>query len=242
MTILQPKQTLIFEGDSMTRRSVAPCADNWPLVPMNNWNPSWADLVEEWIFAHRPDLQIKCRQTAIGGSSIIDLDHRYEEQVKPHRPAWIFLTLGSNDCNACDIPVKVFRERFATYVSRAQTDSGARFFYAGGFLPMPGLVREEIRRIERCQDHYETARGVVRASGGLAPEIAGPLKHKAEQHFAASTYHTFYSDGVHLNALGNHVLAALLLEALGVFRVSGESSTSHLPTIRNSEYDTNQTS
>jgi lysophospholipase L1-like esterase len=116
MSILKPKQTLVFEGDSLTRRSMAPSADNWPLLRLNNWHHSWADLVEEWIFAHRPDLQIKCRQSAIGGSSIINLEERYEAQVKPHRPAWILLTLGSNDRNARNIPVAEFRERFATCV------------------------------------------------------------------------------------------------------------------------------
>lgn len=61
------------------------------------------------------------------------------------------------------------------------------------------------------------AADVVRASGDLAPEIAKPFKEKAEQHFAASTYHNFYADGSHLNALGNHVLAGLVLEHLGLF-------------------------
>ena len=38
--ILQPDQTLVFEGDSLTRRAMTPSADNWPLLRMNNWHRS----------------------------------------------------------------------------------------------------------------------------------------------------------------------------------------------------------
>ena len=201
----------------MTRRSMPPSADTWPLLRMNNWDHSWADMVEEWIFAHRPDLQIKCRQAAIGGSTITDLENRYEPQVKPHRPAWILFTLGTNDFSR-GIPVGDFRARLTAYIETAQRDCGTRFFYAGGYLPMPTLDAANVERVLNANGHYQAAREVVRASGGLAPEIGPMMKQKAELHYAASTFHSFYSDGTHFNSLGNHVLAGLVLEQLGIFQ------------------------
>jgi lysophospholipase L1-like esterase len=200
----------------MTRRNIPPSADIWPLLRLNNWHRSWADLVEEWIFAHRPDLQIKCRQAAVGGSTIADLEARYEVQVKPHRPSWILFTLGTNDYSR-GIPLDDFRARLIDYIQTAQRDSGARFFYTGGFLTMPGLPALEVPKITGAQPYFQAVRDVVCASGGIAPEIGEIMKEKAEQHFAASPYHTFYSDGSHFAPLGNHVLAGIVLEHLHIF-------------------------
>ena len=134
--ILQPDQTLVFEGDSLTRRAMNHSADNWPLLRMNNWHRSCAELVEEWLFAHRPDLRLKARHAAIGGSNIHDLHARYETQVKPHSPSWIIFTLGTNDCV---IGLDVFEAELSRYLDTARGESGSRFLYVGGFEAMPGL-------------------------------------------------------------------------------------------------------
>lgn len=215
-SILEARQTLVFEGDSMTRRSMSPSADNWPLLRLNNWHRSYAELAEEWIFAHRPDLDIKARHAAIGGSVVPDLLGRYETQVKPHKPAWIIFTIGGNDC-ARGFTLDQFADGLSRYLEMAQRDAGTRFLYAGGFQPMPGLAAEAVDWVVKAQPFFATARRLVSQAGGLAPDIGAALRAKAEQHFAQSSYHTYYGDGVHLNALGNHVLAGLVLEALGVF-------------------------
>lgn len=214
--LLQPDSILVFEGDSLTRRDMLPSADDWPLLRMNNWHRSYAELTDEWIFAHRPDLRIKCRHAAIGGSSIEELHARYESQIKPHRPAWIVFTLGTND-SARQIPLVTFESELARYLSTVARDAGTRCLYVGGLQPMPGLDAENISAISRSQPYSKSAARLVREAGGLAPEIGEALRIKAEQHYAASPFHTFYADGLHFNALGNRVIAGLVLEALGVF-------------------------
>ena len=228
--LLLPGQVMVFEGDSLTRRSMPPSMDNWPLLRMNQWDRSWADLVEEWVFAHRPDLQIKCRHAAVGGSTITGMESRYESCVKLHRPSWILFTLGTNDCTQ-KIGVKNFRNRLAAYIQTAHSDSAARFLYAGGFLPMPGLTAADVEKVNQAREYYDAAREAVIASGGIAVDVGLAMQKKAELHFAASTYHSFYADGTHLNALGNHVLAGLVMEMLGVFAYSsfGPDSPSKHP-------------
>jgi len=216
-TILQPDQILVFEGDSLTRRAMHPSADNWPLLRMNNWHRSYAELVEEWLFAHRPDLRLKARHAAIGGSTIRDLHARYEIQVKPHSPSWIIFTLGTNDCGT---PLDDFEAELARYLDTARRSSGSRFLYVGGFEPMPGLGEAETRHLVEARLYYDTARRLVPAFGGLAPDFGAALRAKAELHFSQSPFHSYYGDGLHLSALGNHVLAGLVLEALGVFGAS----------------------
>lgn len=215
-TLLSPDGVIVFEGDSLTRRDMPPSTDDWPLLRMNNWHRSYAELADEWLFALRPDLRIKCRHSAIGGSSIEELHQRYETQTKPHRPAWIVFTLGTND-GARQIPLATFERELSRYLATAARDAGTRCLYVGGFQPMPGLDSENVANLIRNQPYYESASRLVREAGGLAPEIGQSLLIKAEQHYATSTFHTYYADGLHFNALGNHVIAGLVLEALGVF-------------------------
>lgn len=214
--LLQPGQVLLFEGDSLSRRAMGASVNNWPLLRMNNWHRSWADLLEEWIFAHRPELEIRCHHVAIGGSTIADLEARYKTQVSPCLPSWIFLTLGTNDFIR-GIGVDDFRSRLTTYIRTAQSEHGTRFFYLGGFLPMPGLPESETEVVEKLQGHFQAAREAVLASGGIAPDLGPLMKEKADRHFASSHFHSYYGDGLHFNALGNHVLAGLVMEELGLF-------------------------
>lgn len=218
---------LVFEGDSMTRRAVAPMASNWPLLRMNQWNHSWADIVSEWLFAMLPELNLKTLNGAIGGSTVDQVTERYATNVAPRKPAWIFLTLGTNDARV-QMPLAGFREKLAAYIGRAAEDAGTRCFFVGGFPPLPGLADDQLERLRRAQDYFSAAREVVAASGGLAPDLGPSLRAKAESHYAASVMHAYYADGVHYNALGNTVLAGLVLERLGAVFAS---SLTHIPTL-----------
>ena len=198
----------------MSRRSMLPSLDTWAFLRMNNWHHSYGEIAEEWLLANLPELQIRCRHAAVGGSTLEGMIARYETQVKPCEPRCIVFTIGGNDYSR-QVPLDEFEGRLRDYIARAQRDSGARFLYAGGFRVMPGLGSAETAKIEGCQPYFELARRVVRESGGIDCDMGADLAEKAAALHALSPYHTFYSDGVHLNALGNHVLAGLVLKHLG---------------------------
>lgn len=215
--LLKAGQVIIFEGDSLTRRSTPPSADIWPLLRMNNWHHSYAEIVEDWLFSNLPALNLKARHCAIGGSTIDDLLVRYETHVKPNHPDWIIFTLGTNDSRR--MPLEAFREKLTAYVQTAQRDANTRFFFCGGFLPMPGLSSDEAARNADIQPFYNAAREVILASGGLAPLIGHAFLAKAQAlHAQCPEFHSVYGDGIHLNALGNNVLAGLVLQALGAYQ------------------------
>lgn len=92
-----PKQTIVFEGDSLTSRMMGPNREGWPLLYMNNWDKTWADEVARFLFAWRPDLGLKCHQCAIGGSSCRELTERFDRFVLPYKPDWVLMTMGGND-------------------------------------------------------------------------------------------------------------------------------------------------
>lgn len=214
--LLKPNDILVFEGDSLTRRQVPPCIDTWPLARIQGWDHSYSELVDEWLFVNLPALRLKSRHAAIGGSPMSAVADRYETQVKPQKPNWIVLTIGSNDA-VRGVNLDAFAQCLTGYIQTAKRDSGARFIYAGGFLPMPGLTDEGKAKLELCQPFYEAARRVVRDSGGIAPPMGKAMLRQAEALYAWSTFNTFYADGVHLNALGNRVLASLVLQAMGAY-------------------------
>ena len=215
MPLLTPKSTLVFEGGSMTRRSTGPSLDTWAFLRMNNWHHSYTEIIEEWLLANLPELQIRTRHSAVGGSTMANMFARYETQVKPCEPDWIVFTIGGNDYSR-EVPLAEFEGQLREYITRAANDHGTRFFYAGGFRAMPGLGEAETRKIEDCRPYFDLVRRVVRESGGLACNMGIALKEKADALYQLSSHHTFYSDGVHLNALANHVLAGLVLKHLGV--------------------------
>ena len=212
--LLAPQSTLVFEGDSMTRRSTGPSLDTWAFLRMNNWHHSYSEIVEEWLLANLPELRIKVRHAAVGGSTMEGMLARYEAQVKPCRPSCVVFSIGGNDCS-CEVPLDKFEAQLRAYIAQAVADSGTRFLYAGGFPAMPGLGAIETEKIARSQPYFEIARRVVRESDGITDDMGAAMKEKADVLYELSSHHTFYSDGAHLNALGNHVLAGLALRQLG---------------------------
>jgi lysophospholipase L1-like esterase len=201
-----------------------PCADTWPLARFNGWDHSYGEMVEEWLFVNLPSLRLKARHAAIGGSLMTAIADRYDTCVKPAKPNWVIITSGSNDA-ARGVPLQSFADTLTRYIEVAQRDSGARFLYAGGFLPMPGVTEEGRQKLEKCQPYFDAARRAIQASGGLTPPMGPAMLRRAEELYALSPFNTFYADGVHLNGLGNRVLASLVLEALGAYKVLCPSPT-----------------
>lgn len=84
---------------------------------------------------------------------------------------------------------------------------------------MPGATDEVRVSLEKAEPYYEATRRVIRASGGLTPPIGCAMLRQAEALFSLSSYHTFYADNTHLNALGHQVLASVVLRALGAYQL-----------------------
>src|SRR5512146_2150541 len=112
--LLRVGQTVVFEGDSLTSRRTPPCLDDWPYLRLSNWQRTYAEEVAEWLFCNRPDLRLTFHTAAVGGSSCVELRERYEQRVKPLRPAWVILTLGGND-SARKVPLGEFRRTLDEY-------------------------------------------------------------------------------------------------------------------------------
>jgi lysophospholipase L1-like esterase len=213
--LLKPGHSLVFEGDSLTSRRTPPNLDTWPFLRLMNWHWTWAEFASELLFCWRPDLKLQFHISAVGGSNCRDLAARYERTVRPHRPAWVLLTLGANDANQ-GIPLAEFTRTLARYVRRVKEESGGRVAFIAGFRPCPHCPDEKRGSYAKRRRYYAALRRVARAEGALYVDAGAALRTKAELLYRQSEWHTVYSDGGHFNAVGNMIIAGEVLRALGV--------------------------
>jgi lysophospholipase L1-like esterase len=215
MVQVKQGQTLLFEGDSMTSRLAPPAHDNWPFLRLMHWHRSYADIMQEWLFCNRPELDLKFRNSAVGGSSAGQILARFDAVVPVVRPDWIIMTTAHNDA-AREIPLPQFREELTTYATRARDLCGARLFIVGGFAPCPGSPADHVERWPRLGGYYGVAREVAEAQQGAWLDLSEPLLAKTQALHRQCELHTIYSDGVHYNEVGNQIVAFLILEAMGL--------------------------
>jgi lysophospholipase L1-like esterase len=213
--LLKPGQTIVFEGDSLTSRRMPPNLDTWPFLRLMNWHGSWADVISELLFCWRPDLNLKFRTAAVGGSSCRNLTERFERVVLPHRPDWVLLTLGGND-SAQQIPLTEFREKMTTYVRRVKKECSGRVAFISGFQPAPLYPKEKANLNARRQRYHRALKNIASREGALYIDAGTALKTRAQLLYRQSEYHTIYSDGGHFNAVGNIIIAGEVLRALHV--------------------------
>lgn len=216
--LLQPGDAIVFDGDSLTSRRLRPNLDTWPYLRLMNWDGSYADRVADWLFCNRPDLRLTFHQAAIGGSIASECLARYEVSVKPHKPAWVVMTISTNDHNR-HVPLKEFEAALTEYARRLKQDSGGRMMILGGFKPFPFLAVNKPEFRERST-YYRALQKIMRQQDGLYVDVGTPLFQKAQQLYKLWPGHTLYSDGCHLNAVGNEILTAQVLQALGVLTLT----------------------
>lgn len=209
-----PHATIVFEGDSQTNRRMRPSLDNWAFLRLSNWDRSYADIVAEWVFCVKPELQWHFHNAGVGGSNVRDIDARYAEMVAPWKPALIILTIGNNDPHQ-GVGLDEFQKHLTNYTVRAAGDFGARILYLG-------LQHGDVLDRPEANDHRQpglsyqnAARDIVLANGGIFIDGGQALERKGRELRAQHPLHTIYSDGSHLNAVGIHILASEILHALG---------------------------
>ncbi len=212
---------VLFEGDSITSRKMKPAYDDWPYLRLMYWDRTYADVVQEWLFCNRPDLHLKFRNSAVGGSAMSDVASRYEATVAALRPSWIILTTGHND-SAREVPLDVFAKQVEEYAFRAKALCHARVMIVGGLAPCPiPEIHKPSAHHLRSPEYYRVARAAVEKHGGAYVDVGQQLFAKAGELYRECDLHTIYSDGGHLNEVGNQIVATEVLVALGAMEIPG---------------------
>lgn len=216
--LLKPQQSIVFEGDSLTSRRTPPALDTWPYLRLNNWHITYAERLSDWLFCNLPELRLRFCTSAVGGSTIRDVLRRYPTSIKPARPDWLIMTLGSNDC-AQQIPLDEFTKAFDDLCRQVQTDSGGRVVWIcarpSGAYDTPDKNRIPYaayrQTIEQTLDRYV----------GLVIDAAPVLAAKESALKQSWEHHTIYTGpDAHLNIIAAEIISTLILQKLGVITVN----------------------
>ncbi|WP_269538856.1 SGNH/GDSL hydrolase family protein [Cerasicoccus fimbriatus] len=215
MITLRPEQTIVFDGDSLTALRSSPTMDQWPWLKISNNHRSWADVFSELIFAWRPDLGLNFRTAAVGGSTCIDLEQRFDATIAKIRPDWVFMTLGSNDA-AQSIPLERFESTLRNYAERL-SDWGGQLVFLHNFKSCAGASEEAIRKESLRVPYYEAEAQLAEERPNVhLIDVGEALRTKAEALHAQYNGHSVYSDGLHFSHLGAIIIAGEVLKACGI--------------------------
>jgi lysophospholipase L1-like esterase len=90
-TSLQPYQTLLFIGDSITD-----CGRNQSDVPLG---VGYVRMFSDLLTIREPAKRVRIINRGIGGHTVEDLRSRWSDHVLAHRPDWLVIKIGINDIN-----------------------------------------------------------------------------------------------------------------------------------------------
>lgn len=212
--------TVLFEGDSLTGFRVPPCLDTWAWQRLSNAHIGYPERVGDWLFCNRPDLRLTVRNGAVGGSIMADVMTRFAAVTGALKPGLVVMTIGGNDM-ARGVPLATFREQVGEYCSRLAA-AGGRVIYLGNPAACHGAAPDLAERRAKAQPYYRSAAELVTAAGGLAVDLGPILLHRTEALRTQYDGHTIYHDGGHFNAVGNEILAGIVLRAMGLVVTPGD--------------------
>ena len=208
--LFQPNDRVLFEGDSLTDG----LKNNYGR--QMGWDKTWAHRVDEWLFTQRPELNLECKNLAVGGSSTRTLPERTKADAS-FKPTVVFLTMGTNDA-IIGIPLEEFRRNLDTWCA-AMKDAGTReIVLVGGFTACPNADNETRAILEKCVPYWQAGREVVESHGGRYLDAGPYMLARATALDKRWKHHAVYSHGVHYNALGNELIAGAVLTQLGFWK------------------------
>lgn len=209
-TFLQTNDRILFEGDSLTDGLKNNCGR------LMAWDKTWAHRVDEWLFVHRPALNLECKNLAVGGSSAKTMLARVNAAAA-FKPTVAMVTIGINDA-IMRVPVADFQTNFAAWCDHL-TNAGCRcIVFVAGFRPCPNVDEETRAIFARAEPYWRAGREVVAAHGGIYVDAGAYMLPRAEALDRRWKDHTVYSSGVHYNALGNELIAGAVLTRLGFWQ------------------------
>lgn len=205
--VFQPGQRLVFIGDSITdagRRKEA--------APFGN---GYVHLARAFLIARYPALGLDIVNQGIGGNTIRDLDHRWEQDVIQVQPDWLSIKIGINDVwrQVQRVPDQAvsLEEYAATYerlLRRTREATQARLILMEPYViesdradPFRATIDRYLPVIHRLAHDYDA--------------IVVPTQAAFDEALAAQPSAYWAPDRVHPRAPGHAVIARAFLQKVG---------------------------
>jgi lysophospholipase L1-like esterase len=207
-----PGERIVFLGDSITKQGAA--------------EGGYVTLVARGIVAALPEAGVEVIGAGIGGNKVPDLERRLDGDVLAKKPTTVVVYIGINDVwhsqRGEGTPRDVFEKGLRSLVARIRA-AGARVI-----LCTPSVIGEKAAGTNPLDAMLDDYAGVTRRVAGDLRTGVVDLRRAFAAHLAAhnrddANTGLLTTDGVHLNAAGNRLVADRMLEALGVAAVGQEA-------------------
>ena len=188
-------------------------------------------LLERYLSALDPTRRIEVVNAGVGGHKSTDMAARFTRDVLDRKPDLVTISVGINDVwhafrdfqagrnhpagnLPAGVPLPVYRTKLQTMIEAARA-AGIRVV-----LVSPTVIYEDLDGPEnaRLLTYVRAIRNLARRYGVTFVDVNTPFRQviRAYQQRGGRGANLLTTDGVHLNAAGNRLLAATLLRGLGV--------------------------
>lgn len=198
--LLEDGHKIVFVGDSIT---AAP--------------DGYVKVVEHMLSAIAPGLRLTYVNSGIPGNKVTDILDRIGETVIAHDPDWITLSIGINDVwhGINGVPVERFTPLYDEVVTRLQKQTVARIALFTTTVIGEDLESEANQKLVPYNDF-------IRETAGKRKALLVPMNEEfhraisARRKVADGEELRFTTDGVHMNPIGDLLMAMTLLRAWGM--------------------------
>jgi len=207
-------QTIVFTGDSIT-------AGGRPLdrPEAGALGSGFVHIVAALLAVSHAQLKLRLLNTGVGGNNVRDLMNRWTDDVIAHRPDWVSITIGINDCYqwANQLPIHVrpttFARLYDQILAELRAKTRARLILVEPFyISRDDWEPTERARVLRTLPEYQ--RTVHRLARKYKPRPVRPhALFQRQLNRLPADY--FCPEPVHPNATGTLWLAYEWLRTLG---------------------------
>jgi len=202
----------VFLGDSITQQGEAPGGYVW--------------LLRRTLAALYPAENIEVVNAGISGHKSDDMLARFGRDVLDRKPALVTISVGVNDVwhgfydnhplgnGPRGVPLAAYRGNVEEMIRRAQA-AGVRVV-----LLSTTVIHEDLANREnaRTADYNRALREIARRGGVAFADFQRPFREliTTYRRTTGARDNMLTTDGVHMNALGNRVMANTLMTGLGI--------------------------
>ena len=210
--VLEPGQTLLFTGDSITdcgRRETDP-----PL------GCGYVRMAADLIVARYPRHGLRVANTGISGNTVKELTGRWTEDVIGHDPDWLSVMIGINDVarwvtggGAAAVTPEEYVELYDALLGRVKAETRARLILVDPFYICTDPGDDPVRRlmVEHLPAYIETVSRMASKYDAVHVRTNAMFQSMLEHYEPAH----FCPEPVHPTATGHIAIAHAWLGAVG---------------------------
>ena len=199
--IIKGNKTVLFYGDSITDANKSGVEGP---VSSNTLGTAYVGLINSMIINNYPNHRLRVINQGISGNTVLNLLNRFEDDVKPYKPNYIFILIGINDVrlrfhNEIYNTQLLYKEELEKLINKS-LDITKDIILISPFLielnnddPIKKEVYQYVDEMKKLSEKYKL--GFI----NIQEAFDNALKVLSPNHFT--------TDRVHLNLTGNMLVA-----------------------------------